>query len=276
MKLEVLISVMHQTNIDFIKDFNLKSDALIINQCDKNSYNEIFYNGFKVRIISTTTRGLSRSRNEALLNTNGEICILCDDDVVYKDDYVDIIRKAFDELRDADIIVFNTLMLNYGRDRKRNDIQKIRRSPKLKNYGSVRIAFKVKSFNKHNLWFNINFGAGGIYSAGEESLILRNANKCGLKIYEYPGLIASVDYSESTWFKGYNEKFFFDIGAWLNVAYPITKVFLKYYYPIAFYKYSNLKFYEILRQIDLGEKSYNKLIGFDEIEKVSSKSEKVN
>lgn len=49
----------------------------------------------------------------------------------------------------------------------------------------MRIAFKLKSFQKNNIWFNVNFGTGSIYGSGEESLMLREANKKGLKIYEY-------------------------------------------------------------------------------------------
>jgi glycosyltransferase involved in cell wall biosynthesis len=259
MEIEVLISAMNQSNFDLIEKVNIRSDAIIINQCDKYGYEERIIKEHTVKMISNTNRGLSRSRNEALLNAQGDICLLCDDDVTYKENYVEIIKEAFRKLPDADIIVFDTIMLNNSTTKERKKLNKIRRAPRNKNYGSVRIAFKLKSFQKNNLWFNLNFGAGSIYGSGEESLLLRDANKSGLKIYEYPAVIASVDYSESTWFEGYNDKFFFNIGAWLALAYPRMKNFLKYYYPISFNKHTSLTKRDIIYHIDKGIDSYKNL-----------------
>lgn len=264
MKVEVLISAMNQTDLSLIKKSNIHSDAIIINQCDINDFLETAMGDNVIKMISSRKRGLSRSRNEALLNATGDICLLCDDDVRYCDKYVEIIKSAFNEIPDADIIVFNTDMINYSSSKKREPIKKIRRSPRHKNYGSVRMAFRLESFQKNNLWFNVNFGAGSIYSSGEESLMLREANKKGLKIYEYPAVIASVDYSNSTWFHGYNEKFFYDIGAWLEAAYPKMKHLLKYYYLITFNNQSVLTKKEIMYFINQGINSYSTLCGFTE------------
>ena len=41
MNIEVLISTMNEKSIDCYKRFNLKTDALIINQTDHNAYEEI-------------------------------------------------------------------------------------------------------------------------------------------------------------------------------------------------------------------------------------------
>ncbi|MBU5436819.1 glycosyltransferase family 2 protein [Tissierella sp. MSJ-40] len=264
MRIEVLISAMNQTNFDLVEKNNIRSDALIINQCDRYDYAEKSFDKYLVKMISTNNRGLSRSRNEALLNATGDVCLLCDDDVTYKDNYVQIIKEAFKKLPDADIIVFNTEKMNCSDLKKRKHIEKIRIAPKHKNYGSVRVAFKLRSFKKNNIWFNVNFGAGSIYSSGEESLMFREANKKGLKIYEYPAFIANVDYSNSTWFEGHNAKFFFNIGAWLSVAYPKSKHLFKYYYPISFNNHCSLTKKEIIHYINQGINSYNNLCGFAE------------
>lgn len=57
---------MNQVNFDLIKKNNIRSDALIINQCDKYGYAEKSFDKYLVKMISNTNRGLSRSRNEAL------------------------------------------------------------------------------------------------------------------------------------------------------------------------------------------------------------------
>ena len=54
-----------------------------------------------------TGRGLSNSRNMALENAEDDICILCDDDVVYCDRYAELVEEALEKVPDADMMVFN-------------------------------------------------------------------------------------------------------------------------------------------------------------------------
>ena len=247
---------MNQVDFSLVDKINIDSDALIINQCNDNGYLETYKDSHTIKLISINSRGLSKSRNEAIRNATGDICILCDDDVRYKDEYVQIIKNAFEELPKADIIVFNTDMLNYSSIKTQKPIVKKRKAPRNRYYGSVRIAFRLESFKKNNIGFDIDFGAGSIFSSGEESLMLKKAFNKGLKIYEYPATIAEVDYSESTWFTGYNEKFFHDIGAWLVAAYPKMYPFVKYYYPLSFKGCTKLTKSEIVSSINMGVKAY--------------------
>ena len=57
------------------------------------------------------------------------------------------------------------------------------------------------------------FGPGGIYSHGEDTLFIVDSLKKGLKVYGVNVLIGSASNSSSTWFNGYDEKYFFDKGA---------------------------------------------------------------
>lgn len=258
MKLEVLLSCMNQEDFSITKNMNLSTDILILNQCGKDYYTEKVVRETRQRMISSSQKGLSRSRNELLLNMHGDIGIFCDDDVIYFQDYEKKIITAFEELKDADIIIFDTEMINFnGKKRKKN--YRIKRAPRYKNYGSVRIAFRKESFYKNNLWFNLNFGAGSRYSSGEESLLLREANRKKLKIYEYPATIAKVDYSVSTWFRGYDEKFFFDKGAWLKEAYPKAWFIYMWYFVYKFYIKEKIKINKILKNIFLGIRDYKNL-----------------
>ena len=107
MKLEVLISCMHQKDCSIIQRSKITSDALIINQCNRNEHIHIVGEyGQKIQMISTTERGLSRSRNKALQNAKGDICLFCDDDEQLVSNYEEIILEAFKNNHQADIIVF--------------------------------------------------------------------------------------------------------------------------------------------------------------------------
>ena len=263
MKLEVLMSCMNQNNFDLTKNMNLTTDILIINQTTENKYEERIVNGNKQRMISNTQKGLSKSRNELLFNMNGDIGILCDDDVIYEKNYKEIILKAFKELKDADIIVFNINRVN-SKVTHRKLMTKIQKAPRYRNYSSVQIAFKKESFYKNNLFFNINFGAGSKYSSGEEALILREANRKKLKIYEYPLTIATVDDTNSSWFTGYDKKFFYDKGAWLKEAYPNICFIFMWYFIFKFFNKCDLKFISIVKNIRNGIKYYKNKISYSE------------
>ena len=100
MTLEVLVSCMHQTDISIIKRSNIQSDVLVINQHDVNDYQEYEFTNkrgevCKARIISTTERGLSKSRNMAIAKSVGDICMICDDDEFFYSNSSELINEAY-------------------------------------------------------------------------------------------------------------------------------------------------------------------------------------
>lgn len=250
--IEVLLSTIGKANLNFLCDMNLESNIVVINQNSNEMHKVIKIDTYDVFIYNDPLKGLSRSRNLALLYSSADICLICDDDVKYKKGYKNIISKAFNELPDADIIIFNTETINANQKMKPKQITKIRKAPRNKYYGSVRIAFKRNSVLNNNIWFNVNFGAGAKYSAGEESLFLKEAREKKLIIYEYPETISSVDYGGSTWFEGYNEKFFIDKGAWLSTAYPKLKHLFIFYFVITSSKLTDKSKIEIYKLIKKG------------------------
>ena len=84
---------MHQKDDSIIKKSNLQTDAVVVNQCDRDSIEDFFFlnkdnKRCHVIFISTTERGLSRSRNMAIKNAiDADICLLSDDDERFEDDY---------------------------------------------------------------------------------------------------------------------------------------------------------------------------------------------
>lgn len=260
MKIEVLLSTMHQKDWSIIEKCNIRSNAIIINQCNENKTEEINFNHRKIKMISTTERGLSKSRNMALKNSRADICILCDDDIVYKDNYDSMVLDAFTRVPDADVIIFNVISKNIEKRKQEKLFTTIKRIPSYKSYSSVHIAFKRMSIVNNNIYFNENFGSGsGLYSFAEDSIFFSDIHKNNLRSYTYPAIIADLYTGESTWFKGFNKKYFYDTGAFLAAAYPELKNFYKWYYPLRLFGRSSLTFFEMVKYINQGIEGYKEL-----------------
>lgn len=233
MKLELLMSVMHQSDFSLARMSNIEGNLLIINQCDsEGTFEESHYGNFW-RMISTEERGLSNSRNMAIDNAVGEVCKLCDDDESLVSGYENIILNAYKELPDADVIIFNLNRINYNMKKSYYRIDAVREAPAHRSYGSPMITFKLTSIKSSNIKFNTEFGSGGRYGGGEDNLFLRDVRKAGLKIYEHPAVISTIDYGRfgSKWFNGYDERYFYNLGVfhqyvspnkrWLNVLWSL-------------------------------------------------------
>lgn len=249
---------MHQVDLGLTERCNIQSDVLIINQCDSNDHIRKDENGRVIRMISTTGRGLSNSRNMALENAEGDICILCDDDVVYCDRYAEIVEEAFEKVPDADMMVFNIERISQDiRQTEEKIFTRISRIPPFKTYGSVHIAFKRKSIVRKKICFNPLFGTGsGMYDMGEDAIFFMDAHRAHLHCYVYPACFAKVYFDGSSWFKGYDDHYFYDVGAYLSVVYPKTKHLMKYYYPLRMRGLSDLPGRSIIRNINAGIRGY--------------------
>jgi glycosyltransferase involved in cell wall biosynthesis len=227
MKLQVLVATMNNLNVEKLyNDMNLKTDALIINQSDFFEYECKEVNGSTLECYTFNERGLSKSRNNALLRCSGDIICFADDDMVYTETYENDIINEFEKHPNADAIVFNVPSNSTSRTGK--EIKKFARVSEFESreYGSVHIAIKRDALISRNVYFNILFGSGSVYKCGEDTIFLKELFDKKIKLYKSPVVIGTVDMSESTWFDGYNEKYFFDKGAIIACAYPKIKYFL--------------------------------------------------
>lgn len=218
MNIQVLVSTLNQTDYSLLEQMNIKTDAIVINQCDKDCVDNFEYNDRRIRWYSFAERGVGLSRNNALMRADADIVTFADDDMVFVDNYEKIVKEAFEKLADADVIIFD---LKYPNN-SRNPIRKIKKltAKKCMRFGAARISAKLSSLRIHGICFNLCFGGGARFGSGEDSLFLMECIRKGLKIYSYPVIIAELIDRESTWFTGYNDKYFFDKGVLFSLLYP--------------------------------------------------------
>lgn len=213
MNIEVLISCMHQTDNSIIERSNIQSNVVVINQCNEENYQEFtFLNQFgtvcDVLYISTTERGLSKSRNMALRNSSGDICLICDDDEILYDDYIAKIKQAFLDNPDSDVIAFEISNTGKIYPQKKKSIGYIGAL----RLASWQLAFKRNSIINNNICFDESLGSGVSKAGGEENMFLYNCLEKGLKITFVPITIGRMIESESQWFHGFTKEYFFDRG----------------------------------------------------------------
>lgn len=219
MRVQVLASVMNQTMEHIAEQMRLQSDAVIINQCDRLGFEEMQYHGGSVRFYSFPDRGIGKSRNEAILRADGDICLFSDEDIVYEPGYAQAISSEFERNNDADMILFN-ITIKKERQTYRITERKRVRWYNCGRYGAVSFAVKRDSLIASGVTFSQLFGGGAKYSNGEDSLFLKEFMDKGYKVYTAPVTIGhEARNGESSWFVGYNEKFFFDRGVLYRYLY---------------------------------------------------------
>lgn len=214
MKIQVLVATMNRNNIEeLLENMNISTDAIITNQTDDFLYNNINYKGNNIAVYNFNERGVGLNRNNALMRATADIVILADDDLTYVDNYGDIIINEFKKNPKADMLVFN--VKNEDCQRKGYVIKKSKRVHKHNclRYGAVRMAFRLDKVKQKNIYFSLLFGGGAKYGSGEDSIFIYQCIKSGLKVYSSTQEILKLPKSDSTWFKGYNEKYFYDKGA---------------------------------------------------------------
>lgn len=185
--IEVLIATMHRTSLAFIEKMfpydELKNlSLLIVNQTKPG--NECISNFENIRVINSYDKGLSKSRNIAIKNALGDICLIADDDVVYIEGFEEIVKNAYRSRANASIIRFKIETFTGETYKKYPETSNQLLSRKsIKPTSSIEITFKRKDIINKNIEFNTLFGLGSYFTAGEEYLFLKDTLKQDLIIY---------------------------------------------------------------------------------------------
>ena len=222
--IELLISAVNKNPAELLELMNVKTDAVLVNQCDREDDYFISRDTKKVHVICNNLRGVGRSRNLCIENSKADIIVFSDEDIRYRDNYEAVIEKAFMEKKDADMLLFNVEVCENRRTYWNDRVKRIN----YLNFGpypAYSIAVKREALIKNKIRYSLLFGGGAKYSNGEDSLFLKDALKNKLRIYAVTAVIGREEERESTWFKGYTEKFFYDRGVLFCFLYGKLSVF---------------------------------------------------
>lgn len=253
MKVQVLVATMHASDFSKIESMRISSDVFFANQADGYSYMKKEFNGHVAEMLTTQTRGLSRNRNLALTNSglHAEYLMFADDDMIFTEDYEDIILGEFEKHPEAEAIKFRIENIDHVRKSDASPIKKFKRAT-VKNitaFGVCGLAIRRDTLLKRNLHFNESFGTGTENYCGEDTIFLQEIVKKKIPFYLSPIKIADVNQEESTWFEGYNEKYFEVAGMVLASVFPRLSWLLaiRSAYHFAKRKRCTLKFGKILK-----------------------------
>ena len=106
MTIQTLVSCVKQNMEEVAAKMNLQTDAIVINQCEKNDYLEYEHKGYTICCYDFKERGVGLSRNNALLRATADIVLFSDEDIVYEDGYAEKILAEFEKRPSADIRLF--------------------------------------------------------------------------------------------------------------------------------------------------------------------------
>lgn len=211
MNVQVLVATMNQLDHSLLRKMNIQTDVIVGNQCRHNSIEKFQYKNCNAIYLNFNESGVGLNRNNALMRASADICLFADDDMIYVENYFQIVTQAFERHPDADVLIFNLVEKNPERyiikkDTRVNYFNYLR-------YGTARIAVKLKKIRENGIFFNQCFGGGTEHCHGEDNLFLTECLRKKLKIYAVPEYIAKLtDERESTWNNGYDEKYIKDQG----------------------------------------------------------------
>jgi glycosyltransferase involved in cell wall biosynthesis len=262
--IEILISTMNQTSLDFLflmfpsKHFS-NYNILIINQSETTTLASEFSS---VRIINSEDVGLSKSRNLAITNAIGKICVIADDDIVYQEEFLIRICNAYNKFPDAAVINFcavnagGKLMKKYPLIAKSNlsifDVL---------NTTSFEMTFNNKVLDTSNVKFDENFGLGGVFEMGEEAAFLTDLRKKNKQLAFEPSIIVLHAELTSSDKKSRDESYYIS-GALFTRIFKSNYIFwlvIKLFFDLKQNKIELRNIKPLIRSANHGHKDYQRI-----------------
>ena len=218
MTLQLLVAAVNREPRGLAEEMRIDSDAVIVSQGERYGYEELRWKEHDIRCFYMAERGVGLSRNHSLLRADADISLFADEDIIYEPGYEQKVLAAFEEHPQADLLFFNVRAMP-GRETYHNENFGRVRWYNSGRYPTYSLAVRTRRIHQKNITFSLLFGGGAKYSNGEDSLFIRDCLKAGLKAYKVQVAIGHERERESTWFTGYNEKFFYDRGVLYHYLY---------------------------------------------------------
>jgi len=267
MNLQVLVATMHQSDASIAQKMNIRCPAVLANQADREEIVSQMTEYGEWKMITTKTRGVGLNRNIALLAANAEIVLFADDDMVYYDDMPSKVCGVFEQLPQADVLVFGIDILKNGEitEKRRDHVRRVHWWNAMK-YGTVRIAVRRRALLEHNITFHQCFGGGCPFSAGEDSLFLKACFDAGLRVYSHEYVLGACCKDNSSWFVGYNEKYFYDKGVLVRKLFPKMACLMALYFGVHFKRDTTLGVWKRLRLVYAGVRKGKRMMPYNTYE----------
>lgn len=194
MKLNILVSTINE-GIYKIENLLMPSHSdisyIISHQLtdDQNySTNRLtFLDRDDILYVTMTGKGLSRNRNHCLKYADGDLLLICDDDVALIEKHILQISTIFEKYNDVDMIRFQ-IQTYSGKPYKKyiNKTHDIRRLAELTNISSVEMVIRHSFLKEHSIWFDERFGIASEYAVGEDFIFATDIFRAKGSIMHYP------------------------------------------------------------------------------------------
>lgn len=258
MTYQLIVSTMNQNDDSLIEKMNIHSDAIIINQADSVGYHEVVQKNATVKWYRFNERGIGLSRNSGMMRADADIIQFADDDMVFSETYQQDVLEEYEKHPEADVILFSNRCLN--KDRMPYSVERfgrVRRKEAV-NFGGARITARREKLLYNNITFSLLFGGGAKYGAGEDTTFIQDCIKAGLKVYKSPVIVSTMKQDTSSWFTGFNKKYFVDKGALLAANFPLISRFGIYIQAFKKSRHSEHSFKELLAYYREGAKEFRR------------------
>lgn len=258
-ELEILVATMNRNSLGFLDSMFVNNDIsklhiLVVNQTTE----DCLLTSLKpnIRVVNSFEKGLSRSRNLAIKNAIGEICLLADDDVVYVEGFAEKIVNSFNRNRNFDLITFKTLTTvgspYWKYPESNSDIKSVYRK-----ILSIEIAFRKQTILDKNIKFDEQFGLGGIFEDGENVFFLQSIfeNEVGTQfVPEFIVIHKAISSSDDVT----SDRHFFARGAMNYKLHGIWAYFLIMKLIVSLLKKRLISFSDVCDKMTIGLKGIKK------------------
>src|SRR5699024_4944362 len=182
-RIDVLIATMERDADDFLdvmfpEALPKNVHVWVVNQSETR---QLASTRPRVKVLNTTEKGLSKSRNMALSATTADVCVFADDDVVFLADFAEKISRAYRQLPHCDFIRFRyecapgIVAKSYPLHPKTELSW-----PDVLSCSSLEMTLRPKAVRAQQLTFDERFGLGSTYVMGEEQVFLGQLKQAGL------------------------------------------------------------------------------------------------
>jgi glycosyltransferase involved in cell wall biosynthesis len=133
-------------------------------------------------------RGLCRNRNNSLSMTDGDVAILADDDVRYRPEYIDMVKREFESDDEMAVGCFKIVTPAGDPEYKDYTEHTYLLNQETHHYiSTLEIVFRPAEIKKKMIFFDERFGLGSaLNSFGEEAVFIHDCIRAGLKVKYIP------------------------------------------------------------------------------------------